>query len=100
MARPAPSRLFPWRPLGKKRKGKGRVKKRREIVFLPPPTVPEREPEALFGPSRWSRHLARSSASNRRVASATDNPVARHDGRARVRNFSTGVVVRREEVHA
>src|ERR1019366_10567148 len=46
-------------------------------------------------PSRWSRHLARSSASNRGVASATDNPVARHDGRARVRSFSTGIVARR-----
>jgi len=35
-----------WRPLEEKLKGKGRVKKTREIVFLPPPTVPEREPEA------------------------------------------------------
>jgi ribosome-binding protein aMBF1 (putative translation factor) len=35
-----------WRPLEEKLKGKGRMKKRREIVLLPPPTVPEREPEA------------------------------------------------------
>ena len=41
--------------------------------------------------------MARSSASNRRVASATDNPVARHDGRARVKSFSTGIVARREK---
>jgi len=34
-----------WRPLEEKLKGKGRVKKVREIVFLPP-AVPEREPEA------------------------------------------------------
>jgi ribosome-binding protein aMBF1 (putative translation factor) len=34
-----------WRPLEEKLRGKGRVKKTRGIVFLPPPTVPEREPE-------------------------------------------------------
>ena len=35
-----------WDPLAEKLKGKGRVKKEREIVFLPPPTViREREDE-------------------------------------------------------
>ena len=33
-----------WRALEEKLRGKGRIKKTREIVFLPPPTVPEREP--------------------------------------------------------
>jgi ribosome-binding protein aMBF1 (putative translation factor) len=32
-----------WRPLEEKLKGKGRAKKTREIVFLPPLTVLERE---------------------------------------------------------
>jgi len=34
-----------WRPLEEKLKGKRRVKKAREMVFLPPPLGPEREPE-------------------------------------------------------
>ena len=35
-----------WRPLEEKLKGKGRVnKKTREIVFLPPPTTPDKAPE-------------------------------------------------------
>lgn len=34
-----------WRPLEEKLKGKGRLK-RRETVFLPPRTAPERELEA------------------------------------------------------
>jgi hypothetical protein len=35
-----------WNPLAEKLKGKGRVKKERETVFLPPlPTVPEPEHE-------------------------------------------------------
>lgn len=32
-----------WRPIAEKLKGKGRVKKVRETVFLPP--TPERQPE-------------------------------------------------------
>jgi hypothetical protein len=35
-----------WRPLAEKLKGKGRAKKNRERVFLPPASVPEREPQA------------------------------------------------------
>jgi hypothetical protein len=35
-----------WRPLEETLKGKVRVKKTRDSVFLPPPTVSEREPEA------------------------------------------------------
>jgi ribosome-binding protein aMBF1 (putative translation factor) len=46
-----------WRPLEEKLKGKGRPKKKREMVFLPPPTVPEPEqpktppsmPPKIFG---------------------------------------------------
>jgi hypothetical protein len=34
-----------WRPLVEKLKGKGRVKKNRETVFLPPASVAAREPE-------------------------------------------------------
>ena len=34
-----------WRPLAEKLQGKGRVKKIRETVFLPPAAVPEQEPE-------------------------------------------------------
>ena len=34
-----------WRPLAEKLKGKGRVKKSRETVFLPPRAIPEPEPE-------------------------------------------------------
>jgi ribosome-binding protein aMBF1 (putative translation factor) len=34
-----------WRPFAEKLKGKGRVKKSRETVFLPPASLPEREPE-------------------------------------------------------
>ncbi len=39
-----------WRPLEEKLKGKGRPRKRRESVFLPPRPAPEREPEAPKGP--------------------------------------------------
>ena len=34
-----------WRPLEEKLKGKGRVKKTREMIFVPPRTAPAREPE-------------------------------------------------------
>jgi ribosome-binding protein aMBF1 (putative translation factor) len=34
-----------WRPIDEKLKGKGRSKRRRDIVFLPPQTAPEREPD-------------------------------------------------------
>ena len=34
-----------WQPLGEKLKGKGRVKKVRETVFLAPTPTPERQPE-------------------------------------------------------
>jgi ribosome-binding protein aMBF1 (putative translation factor) len=34
-----------WRPLAEKLKGKGRLKRSRETVFLPPAAAPEREPE-------------------------------------------------------
>ena len=34
-----------WRPIEEKLKGKGRPKRRREMVFLPPQTAPEREPD-------------------------------------------------------
>lgn len=34
-----------WRPLEKKLKGKGRMKRKRETVLLPPRSVPEGEPE-------------------------------------------------------
>lgn len=34
-----------WNPLSEKLKGKGRAKKSRETVFLPPPTVKEKEDE-------------------------------------------------------
>jgi len=47
-----------WDPLAKKLKGKGRVKKEREMVFLPPLTRdPEpKEPKPLPGepPKIWS----------------------------------------------
>ena len=41
-----------WRPLEEKLKGKGRVKKTREMIFLPPRTAPapEREPEPKTPP--------------------------------------------------
>ena len=46
-----------WRPLEEKLRGKGRVKKTREMVFLPPRTTPEPEepktppglPPKIFG---------------------------------------------------
>jgi len=34
-----------WRPLEEKLQGRGRVKKERETVFLPPPMAPDREAE-------------------------------------------------------
>jgi hypothetical protein len=34
-----------WRPLVEKLKGKGRAKKNRQTVFLPPASVPEHEHE-------------------------------------------------------
>jgi hypothetical protein len=34
-----------WRPLEQKLRGKGRTKKSRDTVLLPPNTIPEREPE-------------------------------------------------------
>jgi hypothetical protein len=34
-----------WRSIEEKLKGKGRSKRRRKMVFLPPRTAPEREPE-------------------------------------------------------
>lgn len=34
-----------WRPLEEKLKGKGRAKRKRQTVFLPPQLTPEREPE-------------------------------------------------------
>jgi ribosome-binding protein aMBF1 (putative translation factor) len=46
-----------WNPLAEKLKGKGRVKKEREVVFLPPRTAePERqEPKPIPGepPKIW-----------------------------------------------
>lgn len=39
-----------WRPLKEKLKGKGRAKRRRETVFLPPRTGPEREPDEPKSP--------------------------------------------------
>lgn len=39
-----------WRPLEEKLKGKGRLKRKRETVFLPPRPVPEREPEEPKSP--------------------------------------------------
>lgn len=41
-----------WRPLVEKLKGKGRVKRRRDTVFLPPRATPEREPEEPKTPPR------------------------------------------------
>ena len=46
-----------WRPLEEKLKGKGRVRRARKMVFLPPPTLPEPEepktpprlPPKIFG---------------------------------------------------
>jgi ribosome-binding protein aMBF1 (putative translation factor) len=34
-----------WRPIEEKLKGKGRQKRRQDMVFLPPQTAPEREPD-------------------------------------------------------
>jgi ribosome-binding protein aMBF1 (putative translation factor) len=34
-----------WRPIEEKLKGRGRQKRRRQMVFLPPQTAPEREPD-------------------------------------------------------
>jgi ribosome-binding protein aMBF1 (putative translation factor) len=34
-----------WNPLAEKLKGKGRMKKEREMVFLPSPVAPEPRPE-------------------------------------------------------
>jgi len=34
-----------WHPIEEKLKGKGRPKKKQEMVFLPPQTAPDREPE-------------------------------------------------------
>jgi hypothetical protein len=34
-----------WHSIEEKLRGKGRAKKRRDMVFLPPPTAPEREPD-------------------------------------------------------
>ncbi len=45
-----------WRPLEEKLKGKGRVRRKRETVFLPPRTVPEpEEPKTPPGlpPTIW-----------------------------------------------
>jgi ribosome-binding protein aMBF1 (putative translation factor) len=45
-----------WNPLAQRLKGKGRVKKEKETVFLPPAREPEpREPEPLPGgpPKIW-----------------------------------------------
>jgi ribosome-binding protein aMBF1 (putative translation factor) len=47
-----------WKPLGERLKGKGRVKKERETVFLPPPRFKEsehEEPKPLPGepPKIW-----------------------------------------------
>jgi len=39
-----------WRPLEENLKGKGRIKRRRETVFLPPRTAPERDPEEPKAP--------------------------------------------------
>ncbi len=38
-----------WRPLEEKLKGKGRAKRNRESVFLPPRVTPEREPDPAPG---------------------------------------------------
>jgi ribosome-binding protein aMBF1 (putative translation factor) len=49
-----------WKPLEQKLKGKGRVKRERETVFLPPLTTPSelKEPQPSPGepPKIWSRH--------------------------------------------
>jgi len=45
-----------WNPLAEKLRGKGRTKKEREVVFLPPLTnEPEREPKPVPGepPKIW-----------------------------------------------
>ena len=45
-----------WNPLAEKLKGKGRTRKERETVFLPPVTVPEKpEPKPAPGepPKIW-----------------------------------------------
>ena len=34
-----------WHPIEEKLKGKGRPKRKRDMVFLPPQTAPEREPD-------------------------------------------------------
>jgi ribosome-binding protein aMBF1 (putative translation factor) len=39
-----------WRQIEEKLEGKGRVKRRREMVFLPPRPAPEREPEEPKSP--------------------------------------------------
>jgi hypothetical protein len=41
-----------WHLLAEKLKGKGRAKKNRETVFLPPASAPEREPEGPKPPER------------------------------------------------
>jgi ribosome-binding protein aMBF1 (putative translation factor) len=38
-----------WRPLEEKLKGKGREKRKREMVFLPPPTAEPAEPKTPPG---------------------------------------------------
>jgi ribosome-binding protein aMBF1 (putative translation factor) len=34
-----------WRPIEEKLEGKGRPKRKQEVVFLPPQPAPEREPD-------------------------------------------------------
>ncbi len=48
-----------WNPVGEKLKGKGRAKREREMVFLPPlettPEIPETKPAPGGPPKIWSK---------------------------------------------
>jgi hypothetical protein len=43
-----------WRPLQEKLSGKGRIKRKRDMVLLPPAAPPEGQPEVPRGRSRGS----------------------------------------------